>query len=126
MRYIKDLREYLDALKELGELQEIDEEVDWNLEIGAIIRRAYDLRAPAPLFQNIKGIEKGFRALGGSAGLSANDELKFCRIALSLGFDPRAGSKEIVNTLADSFAKEPVPSKAYRERALPGQYNERR
>jgi len=57
MRYIRDLREYLRVLKSMGELQEIDEEVDWNLEIGAIIRRAYDLRAPAPLFNKIKGIE---------------------------------------------------------------------
>ncbi len=111
MRYIKDLREYLKALDELGELQEIDEEVDWNLEIGAVIRRAYDLRAPAPLFNKIKDIEKGFRVLGGSGGVSRQEGLKFCRIATSLGFDPCAGAKEIVNTLADSFAREGVKPK---------------
>lgn len=111
MRYIKDLREYLKTLDELGELVEIDEEVDWNLEIGAIVRRAYDLRAPAPLFNKIKGIEKGFRVLGGSAGLSKQEGLKLVRIAVSLGFDPAAGAKEIVNTLADSFAKEGIAQK---------------
>ena len=111
MRYIKDLREYLKILDELGELQEINEEVDWNLEIGAIVRRAYDLRAPAPLFNKIKGIEDGFRALGGSAGISPREGLKFCRIAASLGFEPATGAKEIVNTLADSFAKDGIPPK---------------
>ena len=71
MKQVSDLREYLQILDGLGEVQEIDVEVDWNLEIGAIIRRAYDLRAPAPLFNKIKDIEDGFRVLGGSAGLSA-------------------------------------------------------
>ena len=52
MKQLKDLREYLSVLDSMGELQEIDVEVDWNLEIGAIIRRAYDLRSPAPLFNN--------------------------------------------------------------------------
>ena len=108
MRYIKDLREYLITLDELGELQEIDEEVDWNLEIGAIVRRAYDLCAPAPLFNKIKGIEEGFRVLGGSAGISKRDGFKFCRIATSLGFKPEVGAKEIVNTLADSFGGEGI------------------
>jgi len=49
IKQLKDLREYLSVLDSMGGLQKIDVEVDWNLEIGAIIRRAYDLRAPAPL-----------------------------------------------------------------------------
>jgi 4-hydroxy-3-polyprenylbenzoate decarboxylase len=71
LKQIKDMREYLSILDSLGELQEVNIEVDWNLEIGAIIRHAYDLKAPALLFNNIKDIEKGFRVLGGSAGLSS-------------------------------------------------------
>lgn len=71
MKQLKDMREFLDVLNSIDELQEIDVEVDWNLEIGAIIRRAYDLRAPAPLFNKIKDTEQGFRVLGGSGGLSA-------------------------------------------------------
>jgi hypothetical protein len=35
-RHLSSLREYLDALRDLGELQEIAREVDWNLEIGAV------------------------------------------------------------------------------------------
>lgn len=109
MKQLKDLREYLNVLGSLGELQEVDVEVDWNLEIGAIIRRAYDLRAPAPLFNNIKDIEEGFRVLGGSGGLSAQKGLKLARIATSLGFPPETTAREIVNSIADAITKEGVP-----------------
>jgi hypothetical protein len=70
MKHLKSLREYLDELRALGELQEINALVDWNLEMGAIIRRSYELRAPAPLFKRIKDIEPGFRVLGAPAGCS--------------------------------------------------------
>ncbi|TDI89708.1 MAG: UbiD family decarboxylase, partial [Candidatus Dadabacteria bacterium] len=109
MKQLKDLRKYISVLDSMGELQEIDVEVDWNLEIGAIIRRAYDLRAPAPLFNNIKDIEEGFRVLGGSAGLSAQNGLRLARIAISLGFSPDTGAKEIVNTISDAILKEGIP-----------------
>ena len=36
---IDDLRDYLDILEEYQEVQRIDAEVDWNLEMGAITRR---------------------------------------------------------------------------------------
>jgi UbiD family decarboxylase len=69
--HLKSLREFLAALDEIGEIQAIDAEVDWNPEMGAIARRSMDLRAPAPLFNKVKGIEQGFRALGAPGGLSA-------------------------------------------------------
>jgi len=46
---IDDLRDFLDILEEYQEVQRIDAEVDWNLEMGAITRRVYDLGAPAVL-----------------------------------------------------------------------------
>ena len=64
MKHFHSLREQLALLADLGEIQEIDQEVDWNLEMGAIIRRCYELMAPAPLFSRIKNIEPGFRVLG--------------------------------------------------------------
>jgi hypothetical protein len=67
MNPLRSLRDYVDRLKALGEIQEIDIEVDWHLELGAIIRRCYELKAPAPLFNRIKGIEAGFRVLGAPA-----------------------------------------------------------
>jgi len=109
--HIKDLREYIRLLSDIGELQEIDVEVDWNLELSAIIRRAYDLKAPAPLFNKIKDIEKGFRVLGGSAGVSVQKGLFLSRIAISLGLSPHARAHEIINTLAGSISKKGIAPK---------------
>ena len=68
----RDLREWIATLDKLGEIQHINEEVDWNLEVGAIIRRSYDLKAPAPLFENLKGYSKSYRLFGGPLGTSRN------------------------------------------------------
>ena len=46
MKPIKSFREYVEKLEESGEIVKISKEVDWNLEMGAITRRAYDLPAP--------------------------------------------------------------------------------
>ena len=83
--YLSDLRQYIDVLRKLGETVEVPVEVDWNLEMGAIIRGCYELGAPAPLFTRIKGIEPGFRAFGAPAGTSRQTGLYLCRVALSLG-----------------------------------------
>ena len=82
---INDLRDYLDILEEFDELQRIDQEVDWNLEMGAITRRVYDLGAAAALFENVKGYPRGFRALGAPLGTSkrAGHGL-FARTALAM------------------------------------------
>ncbi len=109
MKHLKDLRAYIAALQEIDELQSIDKEVDWNLEIGAIIRRSYDLRAPAPLFNTIKGIEPGFRVLGAPAALSRQPGLSYSRIALSLGLDARASGAEIIEALVAAHHRQPIP-----------------
>lgn len=54
MERVKSFREYIEKLKDLGEVKEIQEEVDWNLEMGAIIRWCNENSAPAPLFTHIK------------------------------------------------------------------------
>ncbi len=51
----KDLREFIDRLEKEGELQRIKTEVDWNLELGAIMRKVYELNGPACLFEKVKG-----------------------------------------------------------------------
>jgi UbiD family decarboxylase len=109
MKCLKSLREYVDALRGFGEIQDVDVEVDWNLEMGAIIRRTYELRAPAPLFNRIKGIEPGFRVLGAPAGLSGNKTHPLVRVALSLGLPAASSAKEIVEALADAHRKTPIP-----------------
>lgn len=109
MKHLKSLREFLDALSQIGEVQPIDQEVDWNLEIGAITRRSYELRAPAPLFKRIRGIEPGFRALGAPGGLSANTKFKYSRIATALGFDPSTSGRQLVESLAKAVDRPGIP-----------------
>ena len=100
MKHLRSLREYIDELKALGDVQPIDLEVDWNLEIGAIIRRSYDLRAPTPLFNRIKGYENsGFRVLGAPAALSSRRDMPLARLALGLGLRPQASGQEIVEAI---------------------------
>jgi len=96
---IEDLRDYLDILEEYEEAQRIGTEVDWNLEMGAITRRVYDLGAPAALFEKVKGYPKGFRALGAPLGASKHPgHGLFARTALALGLRPSASAKEIMST----------------------------
>jgi len=51
----KNLSQCLTALESRGELVRISQEVDPNLEIGAIQRRVYQAQGPALLFTNVKG-----------------------------------------------------------------------
>lgn len=83
-----DLREYIERLEAEGELQRIQAEVDWDLEAGAVIRRSYDLKAPAPFFENIKGYPRGYRILGAPIGTSSKPNRYYARLALSIGLPP--------------------------------------
>lgn len=109
LKHLRSLREFIDALEEIGEVQRIGKEVDWNLELGAVARRSYELRAPAPLFTGIKGIEKGFRVLAAPGGLSARPGLTYSRIALALGLPADARGADIITALADARTREPIP-----------------
>ena len=109
MRRLRDLRAYIDALDELGELQRIDAEVSLDYELGAIVRRSYDLMAPAPFFTNLAGIEPGFRVLGAPAGVSAQPGLYLSRVALSLGLPPQSSGADIVAALVAARGAAPIP-----------------
>jgi 4-hydroxy-3-polyprenylbenzoate decarboxylase len=50
----KDMREWIEKLQGVGELKRVGAEVDWNLEIGGILREVCDRSGPALLFENIK------------------------------------------------------------------------
>ncbi|SPD72392.1 putative phenylphosphate carboxylase, alpha subunit [uncultured Desulfobacterium sp.] len=70
-----DMRSFIDDLEKEGELIRVQEEVDWNLEAGAIARRLAELTQgrsvkkggqPAAVFENVKGYPKGFRLAVGT------------------------------------------------------------
>ncbi|MDP2728215.1 MAG: UbiD family decarboxylase, partial [Dehalococcoidia bacterium] len=93
---LQDLREYIAALEREGEVQRIEKEVDWDLEVGAVIRRSYDLKAPAPFFQKIKGYPPGYSILGAPIGLSNKPNRRYARLALSLGMKADSSLEDIV------------------------------
>ncbi len=57
-----DLRKYIEELKSIGELREV-EGADWNLEIGAITELVGEKDGPALLFDGINGYPRGCRVL---------------------------------------------------------------
>jgi UbiD family decarboxylase len=106
--HFKSLRDFLDALRDLGDMREVSREVDTDLEIGAIIRRTHEMYAPAPLFKNIRG-HRGYRVVGAPLSYSSLPGAKMARVALALGLDPRAHPLDIIETLTRSIKKRPVP-----------------
>lgn len=86
----KDLREFIAELEKVGEAQRIEEEVDWNLEAGAMLRRCHELGLPAPFFQKITGYPEGYRLFGGPLST-------YRRIAVAMDMDANASPKELMD-----------------------------
>ncbi len=92
----KDLREFIEVLDKTGHLVKVKQEVDWNLEVGAIIRRACELQERATLFEKVKGTP-GVKILGGSCST-------YARMALAMGMDADRPVKEIVKEFDKGIA----------------------
>src|SRR6185503_7239489 len=89
-----DLRGWIAALRAQGELAEIDAEVDWNTELGTIMRLAQGPgTGPALVFNNIKDYNaptsRCRRVFTG--GLSSHR-----RVAMMLGLPPDTHARELV------------------------------
>ncbi|MEU8567821.1 UbiD family decarboxylase [Streptomyces pathocidini] len=109
MKRIPSLRAYLDALDDLGDLRILRHEVDPELELGATVRRAYETRAPAPLFERVRGAAPGFRVLGAPAALCSRADQPFARLALSLGLPPRSTARDIMGVLSAAHDRPRIP-----------------
>ncbi|MFC5720952.1 UbiD family decarboxylase [Streptomyces gamaensis] len=108
MNRLRDLRAYIDALKDLGDLTEITEPVDEVLELGALVRRTTETCGPARLFTSVQGAAPGFRALGAPAALSSLPGKRMARVALGLGLPATATLREIVEVITDGLDKTPI------------------
>lgn len=100
-----DFRHFVDHLRRQGDLVDVHTEVDANLEIGAITRRVYERRAPAPLFHNIRDSLPGARVLGAPAGLRADRARAHSRLALHFGLPEHSGPRDIVAMLRARCAR---------------------
>jgi len=86
---INDLRSFIKRLEEEGELSRVKVEVDWDLELGAVARKAYGPpMLPSLLFENIKDYDTPLFT-GGVA--------TFRRIAIALGISPDSDENTVVN-----------------------------
>ena len=81
-----DLRGWMAALEAQGELHRINAEVDWNIELGTIMRLAQGPgTGRAMLFNNIKGYNKPDSRCRRVFGSALNN---YRRIAIMLGMPP--------------------------------------
>ena len=123
MARINDLREYLQALESIGDVEHIDRPVSAELEAAAITRRSTELRRPAPLFDIIEGAAPGFRMLGAAGALSSDRDHPLARVALSLGLGHDATAPELVEHLVAAHGKTPIPPKLISADSAPCKQN---
>ncbi|MGB6730320.1 MAG: UbiD family decarboxylase, partial [Xanthobacteraceae bacterium] len=116
-----DLRGWMKALEGAGELQQIDAEVDWNIELGTIARLAQGAgTGPALLFDNIRDYGKNSRCHQVfTGGLSSAR-----RVAMMLGLLPDTHPRELVKigrtVLSESIAPKIVNSGPVKENVIAG------
>ncbi|MEE2760938.1 MAG: UbiD family decarboxylase [Pseudomonadota bacterium] len=103
-----DLRSWIDALRREGELREINAEVDWDVEIGSIIRMAQGTGAgPAFLFKNIKDYNSP-NAL--SSQIFAGGQGSYKRLAMMFGLPPDTHPSEMVRICRTIFTERLEPN----------------
>lgn len=88
----------------------IKQEVDWDREVGAIGRRAYEKEGPCLLFEKIKDYPEGFRISNGTTGT-------WSRLALSMGLPKKAPVREIYKTYEEGSEKRIPPRIIKKENA---------
>lgn len=83
-----DNREFIEALRSSGDLLEIEKEVHWDLELGAVSRLACEKDGPALWFKRITDY-------AGDKTAFANPMATWRRVAVAFGMAPDSPVKEI-------------------------------
>ncbi len=96
----EDTRSFMAALMASGDMREIEAEVDWDLELGAISRRAAEQDGPAIWFKNLKDYP--------GQSVFANPLATWRRIAVALGLPPGAHIRDLYRIYAEREAQ-PIP-----------------
>jgi phenylphosphate carboxylase alpha subunit len=84
----KDTRDFIEALRASGDLHEIEKEVDWDLELGAVSRLACEKDGPALWFKRIADYPADRTAF-------ANPMATWRRVALAFGIPVESSLKDI-------------------------------
>lgn len=85
-----DIRDFISKLEDEGEVVRVKEEVDWNLEACAMIRRSNEEGLPSPFFENVKDAAEGFTLFG--EALSNHRKL-----AIAMDMDPDTPVKDMID-----------------------------
>ncbi|WP_327708455.1 UbiD family decarboxylase [Streptomyces sp. NBC_00464] len=104
-----NFRDFVDELLRRGDAVQIDRTVDPDLEIGAVTRRVYETRSPAPLFASVSAGDKGMRVFGAPAGLSSDEHGAYGRLAAHVGLPSHSSAREILEKLVAAMHADPVP-----------------
>ncbi|KEF62944.1 uncharacterized protein A1O9_00918 [Exophiala aquamarina CBS 119918] len=105
-----DFRSFVDELRSDNDLADINAEVDPHLEVAAIIRRAYEVRSKAPLFNNVRGARDGlFRILGAPGGLSHDSKYPYKCLARHLSLPPTARLNDVIDRMLSAKGAAPIP-----------------
>lgn len=88
MNIPKDNREFIKQLEKTGDVKFVKREVDWDLEIGAMVRKTCEEEGPSLLFENVKDYP-GHKVYG---ALIAT----FRRFAVALGLSPETPVRDII------------------------------
>ena len=83
-----DTREFIEALRASGDLVEVEKEVSWDLELGAISRLACEKDGPAIWFKRIADYPDDITVL-------VNPMATWRRVAMAFGLAPDASIKDI-------------------------------
>lgn len=108
MKIFENLRDYIAELDKQGQLLQINQEVDCNLELGAIMKKNNNQKGPALLFNKLKGFPDGFRVFGSPVGAFHKPGMCYSRIATSLGMDPETNILELIEKLSTIEKLPPV------------------
>lgn len=106
-----DFRAFVQALKDDGDIVEINQECDPNLEVGAIIRKVVEDNERAPLFNKLKGQDNNglWRILGAPNSLRSDPKEQFGRMARHVGLEPTASIKTILDKMISAKTATPLP-----------------
>jgi UbiD family decarboxylase len=105
---IKDLRDWISYLDSKDQLKRIATRVDWDQEMGAIVRKVSAKEGPALLFENIKGYPKKGSLC---SRLFTNGMGSKSRVAMALGLSPDSDDRTITYTLKERYRGRVKPRK---------------
>jgi UbiD family decarboxylase len=100
----RDLRIWMQQLEAAGEFKRVTAKVDWNDEISQIIRKVYENKGPALLFENIKGHEKTFCRKLFTNGMGTQS-----RVNLMLGLSTETPVIDVIQTIRNRIKKPIAP-----------------